>query len=297
MEPVIDNTALDLPFPALTPAQRYHFEVHGYVLLKNTLDSERVALLKELLLDIRRRLMAKEKVRGIYDMAVTELNVAFAIFPECDPAIFSYIVDPFLVGVAQEVCGGSVRLNSANASVRLAAPAGKRTDKYSFHLGVRPEWGTFERNGLFHTSMARTLTYLTEIEPEESTAFITGSHKLSEEITEVDIIACANEDKSLIHKVTAKAGDTVLFSESLIHSTPCTFSGRERIMITSVYTPPMYQTYNRYDMNPAAIEKFEPRYRALFTGSRGWTWTQKIRPSLGAEPQQPVPEPTPVQTV
>jgi ectoine hydroxylase-related dioxygenase (phytanoyl-CoA dioxygenase family) len=172
----------------------------------------------------------------------------------------------------------------------------KRRDQYGFHVGVRSGWGTFQRNGLFHTSMARTLTYLTDIKPEESTAFIAGSHKLSEEISQEDIINCAAEDESLIHHVTANAGDTVLFSESLIHSAPRDFSGRERIMITGVFTPPMYQTWNRYDMDRAELEKLESRYRTLFSGSNGWTWQQKVRPTLGAKPQANTLEHSPVHS-
>ena len=36
----------DRPFPALTPAQRFHFEVNGYVIIENTLSAAEVAALK-----------------------------------------------------------------------------------------------------------------------------------------------------------------------------------------------------------------------------------------------------------
>ncbi|HYF47962.1 MAG TPA: phytanoyl-CoA dioxygenase family protein [Planctomycetota bacterium] len=277
---------LDVPFPALTPAQRYHFEVNGYVLLKNTLDAEEVGTLKEVLYRIRRGIIAKEPVRGITKGVANDQYAGCALFPDADPAVFAYMVHPLFLGAAREVCGGSVRLNSANASIRLPASAGQQKDKWAFHLGVRPEWGSFQRNGLFHTTMARTLTYLTDITPEESTAFIAGSHKLSEEVSQEDIIAAAMEDPSLIHRVTARAGDTVLFAESLIHSAPAEFTARERIMITSVYTQPMYQPWMGYEITPQMLEDIDPRYHAFITGGDMWHWKQKARPALGTAAQK-----------
>ena len=37
------------PFPALTPAQRYHLEVMGYVVVENTLSPNEAETLKEAL--------------------------------------------------------------------------------------------------------------------------------------------------------------------------------------------------------------------------------------------------------
>ena len=37
------------PFPALSPAQRYHLEVLGYVVVENTLSTEEIGGLKEAL--------------------------------------------------------------------------------------------------------------------------------------------------------------------------------------------------------------------------------------------------------
>ena len=35
------------PFPALTPAQRYHLDVFGYVVVENTLSTDEVGTLLE----------------------------------------------------------------------------------------------------------------------------------------------------------------------------------------------------------------------------------------------------------
>ena len=44
------------PFPALTPAQRYHLEVLGYVVVENTLNPEEIGELKEALHKLDREL-------------------------------------------------------------------------------------------------------------------------------------------------------------------------------------------------------------------------------------------------
>ena len=36
-----------IPFPALTPAQRLHIEIYGYVIIENVLTSSQVDLLKD----------------------------------------------------------------------------------------------------------------------------------------------------------------------------------------------------------------------------------------------------------
>jgi hypothetical protein len=247
---------------SLSPAERYHFEVYGYVLLKNHLPAAQVRTLITSLRNI--------EVRG----------EKFVLYPDCDPDVWAYLNDPWLLAVHREVTGGEIRLNSANASI--LRPSSDGAGKYSFHLGARLPWGGYTRNGLFHASMTRTLTYLTDVGPRESTAFIAGSHKLSEEVSQDDIIQCAYDDPSLIHTVTAKAGSTVLFSETLIHSAPAAPPETERIMITGVYSPPVFQAYNGYDVTQEMLDAIEPDHRSMVSGSKQWEWKRAYRPSLKA---------------
>ena len=43
------------PFPALTPAQRLHIEIYGYVIIENLLSADEVNRLKDRLYDIEDR--------------------------------------------------------------------------------------------------------------------------------------------------------------------------------------------------------------------------------------------------
>ena len=46
------------PFPALTPAQRYHFDVYGYVVVENTLTAEETSSVLNALQSLKREFEA-----------------------------------------------------------------------------------------------------------------------------------------------------------------------------------------------------------------------------------------------
>ena len=48
------------PFPALTPAQRYHLDVYGYTVVKNTLDARETGRLLEAMQRLKRDLLECE---------------------------------------------------------------------------------------------------------------------------------------------------------------------------------------------------------------------------------------------
>ena len=166
----------------------------------------------------------------------------FAHVLETDPAILAYVTNPRLVGMAEEVVGGVVRLSESEAIINSRDPDTyiDAEPKYNFHFGTRPPHGTYTGNGLFHSNFVKTLTNLTELGPDDGgTVVIAGSHKIA--LPMEDIVACAYEDRSLIHQVVAPAGSTVLFAESLIHATGQIRSDRERTIIITGYTPPMFK--------------------------------------------------------
>ena len=54
--PTRSETTFDRPFPALTAAQRYHLDVHGYVVVEEVLTADEVALLRQALRELRTEL-------------------------------------------------------------------------------------------------------------------------------------------------------------------------------------------------------------------------------------------------
>ena len=277
------NDSFDRPFPALTPAQRYHFDVFGYVVVENTLTPEETSAVLEALQNLKREFEAigvptGAIIRNCRVSGYSPTNMHFAHVLETDPAILEYVTNPRLVGMAEEVVGGIVRLSESEAIIN-SRDSDSYTDpepKYNFHFGTRPPHGTYTGNGLFHSNFVKTLTNLTELGPDDGgTVFIAGSHKIA--LPMEDIVACAYEDRSLIHQVVAPAGSTVLFAESLIHATGQIRSDRERTIIITGYTPPMFKADTGQEPSPEFLADLPEHVRDYLVGRQQWSWSPRFR--------------------
>lgn len=290
MQTTTNGHAATRPFPALTPAQRYHLDVYGYVIIENTLTADEVGRILDALQRLKRDFLetgdpANAVVRGCRVSKYTPHHMHFAHIMETEPAILDYLTHPRLVAMAEEFVGGSVRIEESEAIINQRDPheAIQQPPRLGFHTGTRPHYGTYTQNGLFHCNFVKTLTNLTELGPDDGgTVVIAGSHKM--ECSQEEIIACAYEDPSLIHQFIAPAGSTLLFAESLIHATGQLRSDRERAIIIGGYTPPMFQAWNGQEPSPEFVAQVPEPHKALVSGSDKWNWTQRFR-SLGMTPE------------
>lgn len=271
------------PFPALTPAQRLHLDVYGYVIIENTLTADEVGRMREALQKLKRDLIdtgdpANAVVRGARFSTYKPHHVHFAHILEADPAILAYLTHPRLVAMAEEFVGGAVRLEESEAIINSRAPDYDPSApiRYGFHTGTRPDLGTYTENGLFHCNFVKTLTNLTDLGPDDGgTVVIAGSHKIK--APQAQIIACAYEDPSLIHQVIAPAGSTLLFAESLIHATGQLRSDKERVIIIGGYTPPMFRAWPGQEPSQAFIDNLPEIYKPLIAATDSWHWQQRYR--------------------
>ncbi len=271
------------PFPALTSAQRYHFDVFGYVVIENTLTAGETSAVLNALQDLKREFEATGDptgtiIRNCRVSGYSPTNMHFAHVLETDPAILDYVTNPRLVGIAEEVVGGIVRLSESEAIINSRDPDSYADPEpsFGFHFGTRPPHGTYTGNGLFHSNFVKTLTNLTEIGPDDGgTVVIAGSHKIA--LPMDDIVACAYEDRSLIHQVVAPAGSTVLFAEALIHATGQIRSDRERTIIITGYTPPMFKADRHQESSPEFLADLPEHTREYLVGHQQWSWTPRFR--------------------
>ena len=271
------------PFPALTPAQRYHFDVYGYVVIDRTLTDDETDRTLDALQRLKREFVASGDptgvtIRGSRVSGYMPHTIHFAHILETDPAVLDYVTNPRLVAMAEEVVGGIVRLSESEAIINSRDPYGPSDPEpaYAFHFGTRPPYGTYSGNGLFHSNFVKTLSNLTELGPDDGgTVVIAGSHKIPLPLD--DIVACAYEDRSLIHQVVAPAGSTVLFSESLIHATGQIRSNRERAVIITGYTPPMFKADTRQEPSAEFLAAQPQHVQDYLVGSQQWSWTPRFR--------------------
>ena len=271
------------PFPALTPAQRLHLDVYGYVIIENTLTADEVGRLREALQKLKRDLIAtgdpaNAVVRGARFSTYKPHHVHFAHILETDPAILDYLTHPRLVAMAEEFVGGAVRLEESEAIINSRPPDYDPSApvRYGFHTGTRPDLGTYTENGLFHCNFVKTLTNLTDLGPDDGgTVVIAGSHKIK--APQAQLIACAYEDPSLIHQFIAPAGSTLLFAESLIHATGQLRSDKERVIIIGGYTPPMFRAWPGQEPSQAFVDNLPDIYKPLIGATDSWHWQQRYR--------------------
>lgn len=263
----------------LTPAQRLHFDIYGFVLLENILTTDEIQPMKDALYRIR----AGDNLEGkkVYLNWRGKHHAHMGNLVEYDPALLGYAAHPKLVPLVEEVVGGTVRLEETEAIINSRNPDEDLDELYKrkynptgFHRGTQHGWGTYMEQNKFHCIFVKTLAYLTDVGPDDGgTCVIPGSHRLTWKQKEM-IDAALSEDK-LIHQVEASAGSVLLFAEALVHSTTNIRSDNERVILIAGYTPPMVREWPGNEVSPEFIETLPEEIRPLISGSDSWHWRRR----------------------
>lgn len=263
----------------LTPAQRLHFDIYGFVLLENVLTTDEIDQMKNALY----RIKDDENIDGkrVYVRWNGQHRVLLGNLVEYDPALLAYAVHPKLVPLVEEVVGGAVRLEETEAIINRRNPDEdldelhkRRYNPTGFHRGTQHGWGTYMEQDKFHCIFVKTLAYLTDVGPDDGgTCVIPGSHRLTWKQNEM--IEAALSDDKLIHQVEASAGSVLLFAEALIHSTTAIRSDKERVILIAGYTPPMVREWPGNEISPEFVETLPQEIRPLISGSDSWHWKRR----------------------
>ena len=265
------------PFPALTSAQRLHIEIYGYVIVPNVLDQDEINTLKDTLYGIEDDFRRTGELPGPSCFHTSTTDTFFRIdnLPHLAPCFFDYITKPFIVGMAEEIIGGPARLQQSDAHIRRRLP--EEPTQYGFHRGINPAYDHRDK-GLYHFSYIKALTNLTDLGPDDGgTTVVAGTHKVPTDVPQEAIVAAAMEDPSMIHRVEAPAGSTLLFYESLVHAAGIIKSDKDRLLILAGYMPTMFQAWNGYDHDPDFVQTVSDEHRALLTGEQKFHWPRNPR--------------------
>jgi ectoine hydroxylase-related dioxygenase (phytanoyl-CoA dioxygenase family) len=290
-----DADTMDLPFPALTPAQRLHLDAFGYVVVPGVLTADECGRLIDALQRLKSDLIAAGRPSSRAEDPSVKVRGAGLANPDrthhdfmrdieqADPAITAYITHPRMVGMAAEIVGGEVRMVESNAHINTRDPDWEsHTDesfRYAFHRGTDVPFGTHTRHGLYHCNFVKTLTNLTDLGPDDGgTVVIAGSHKI--DLPPEQIIECAYEDRSMIHQVVAPAGSTLLFAEPLIHATGRLTSDRERVIIITGYAPAQFPYWGDGELTDDFRAQIPANQKILFHGRPNWNRRPRERQEL-----------------
>ncbi len=279
------NSRLKTPFPALTPAQRYHFECFGYVILEKVFDDEDVAALKHGVFDIFDRYERAQR-DGVRDASLHGANdhnyrqdwkrlngMGFS-----HERLIDFNTHPYLVGMSEEVVGSAVRVNETTA---IANQGGVRQDAFGWHRGADVSAGCHYKNNLFHCNFVKTLVALTDFGPDNGgTICLPGSHKL--DTPQDQLKDFANKNAHLRHQFIAPKGSVFLFAESLIHASGENRSDEERVLLISGFNSRMLPNWDCYEgiapyENEAFMSQFPDHIQLHFKGFADWTRDQRYR--------------------
>ncbi|MGH2352108.1 MAG: phytanoyl-CoA dioxygenase family protein [Chloroflexota bacterium] len=273
------NTTAEL---RLTPAQRLHFDVYGFVLLEQVLTPDEVARMKAALYRVRGLSDDEAQRHRIYRRLRGDWHMHAGHLLEFDPALLEFATHPKLLPLVEDAVGGAVRVEETEAIINQRDPSAnldelraRKVNPTGFHTGTRHGWGTYEEQHNFHCLFVKTLAYLTDVGPEDGgTTVIPGSHRLSR--PQQEIIAAAMQDpQRLVYQVRARAGSVLLFPESLIHSTTQIMSDTERVILVTGYTPPLLREWPGNEISPEFIASLPEALRPVVSGSDSWHWKRR----------------------
>jgi hypothetical protein len=131
---------------SLTPAQRLHFDIYGFVLLENVLTPDEVARTKDAL--YRMKADPDLKAKRVYVHRRGDHFTLFGNRVEYDPALLQYAAHPKLVPLVEEIVGGKVRLeeteaiiNRRDSNANLDELYQRRYNPTGFHRGAAARLG------------------------------------------------------------------------------------------------------------------------------------------------------------
>lgn len=286
---------IQTPFPALSSAERFHFETYGYVILEQVFSEADVAEMKAAVLDTFDRFQHAEAA-GVEDPSLMGANTHHfepGVMRRLNGMGFSHerFIDfnthPYIVGMCEEVCGSAVRLNETTAIANTKS--NEQQMAFGWHRGADVQVSCHTKNNLFHCNFVKTLVNLTDFGPDSGgTVCLPGTHKL--DIPQQDLRAFANEHAHLAHQFIAPKGSVFLFAESLIHATGHNRSDEERVLFISSFCNRMLPNWDRYiGRDPlheeAYLAQFPDHLRLHFRGYADWTRGQRYRQDLLQAPQ------------
>ena len=265
----------------MTEAEKYLFDVHGYLIIENALSAAEVEAANAAVDHHADRINIRAN-----DLANNSTTLSGATGrgdlggmldwekPHCD--IFRHMMaHPNLTPYLEELLGPGFRLEGLGMITMDEGAEG-----FWFHEGGEPHdrsRGFLYRNGRMFCGMTNLAVQLTDVGPQDGGfACLPGSHEANFECP--DDIRLYHTHQDRIVQLPAKAGDAILFVECLMHGAlPWVAQHQRRTAIIrympgtmsegvmGTYTPPPF--YDELTEAQQAVISM-PRYRGEDKGSK-----------------------------
>ena len=244
----------------MTEAEKYLFDVHGYLVIEEALSAAEVAAANAAVdhhageIGIRPNDLANESatLRGTAGRGDLGGMLTWEK-PHCD-VFREMIAHPALTPYLQELLGPGFRLEGLGIITMDEGAEG-----FWFHEGGEPHdrsRGFLYRNGRMYCGMTNMAVQLTDVEPGDGGfACLPGSHKANFPCP--DDIRLYHTHQDRIVTPAAKAGDAVLFENRLFHAVGPNLSTITRKTIFMGYSYRWLRPLDFVTQPPALIAKVQ----------------------------------------
>jgi len=241
----------------MTPEQRFVFDVQGFLVVPSVLPPERV-----------QKMLADMETHGIREPENDPSKSRFGGFLSWGEEWRALIDEPQILPILSELLGPRFRLDHAYGMAMRAEGKGGGEGLHHqagmFHQGCfYTTHGNLMHNGLVVVSYA-----LTDIEPGMGGfVCIPGSHKASFPVPQNWY---GLEENPLVRQIPQKAGDVLIFTESLTHGTaPWRDTQHERRSVLMKFCP-HYMQWSKSTMS-SEIDGLSERQKLILQGPYVWS--------------------------
>lgn len=238
----------------MTEQEMFLFDLWGYVVLENVLDSKELQNANEAI-DHNASLIADRE--PTLSGGASELigrtgrgeflqNPLSFDRPWCDP-FRAMLTHKRTIAIFNEILGSGYRLDHGPGLIRMV----KDTEGHKLHGGMTFDPCQYHNfiNGRIHCGLCVAAWQLTDVSPGDGGfACIPGSHKSN--FRPPGKVITLQEDWGCVQQVVAPAGSVIIFNEALVHGTlPWQPTNRERRSILFKFSPG-FLSYGSPQKNP-----------------------------------------------
>jgi ectoine hydroxylase-related dioxygenase (phytanoyl-CoA dioxygenase family) len=241
------------PSGPLSHAERWFFDVHGYVVRRGALASKEVQRLNRAVDDLR-----------LPEPGADIGSQRFRDHLHRDAAFRDLLDHPAVMEVVRELCGPHVRLDHAYGLVMAPGTSG-----LSLHGGAVPfdpaQYYVAGPDGI-HCGLVAVQWALVDHRPGEGGfACVPGTHKAA------FAAPWGQPLDALQREVPMAAGDMVVFTEALVHGTLPWRGSAQRRALFYKYSPGSSAWDLPADIRPELLQACTPRQRALLAPASVWS--------------------------
>ena len=251
----------------LTRDEHLHFSQHGWILLEGVFDAAQCAVYIEGLKKLSRTRRAVEPSHDA-DLTVID-NMVFH-----DPLFLEWLRTPRVLAANRQLLGAQPRFQGVNAHIKTPHPErhSRGEELYDFdtmgwHRGLRPKWGNFAHDtdsALINCAFLNNVSYLTDVSPRNGgTLMLDGSHLIEGDYATL-------KDKCEVVEASAKAGDVLLFTETLMHAGAPILSETTRYNIYYGFTPPWFCSWPGMEVPQAVVDSLADENLRELIGAHGY---------------------------